>query len=51
VQWVSVHDVADRLGIDDAAQQAIAKAVEAERLTTDGSSPLHSVALFLGLRA
>ncbi|HEV3021698.1 MAG TPA: hypothetical protein VGX76_04505 [Pirellulales bacterium] len=51
-QWVSGHDVARRLGIeDDAAQQAIAEAVEAERLTTDGSSPPHSVPLFLGLRA
>jgi hypothetical protein len=49
-QWVAVHDVARRLGIDDdAAQQAVAEAVEAERLTGDGTIPPHSVALFCGL--
>ena len=36
-QWVMVHDVARRLGIDDEqAQQAVeAEDVEAERLTTE----------------
>src|SRR6476620_11598859 len=49
-QWVMVHDVARRLGVSEAeADVAVAEAVEAERLTGDGSDPPHSVALFQGL--
>jgi hypothetical protein len=46
VQWVAVHDVAHRLGIDaDAAEQAVAEALAAHRIIGDGSNPPHSVRL------
>jgi hypothetical protein len=47
VQWVAVHDVARRLGIDaDAAEQAAAEALAVHRIIGDGSNPPHSVRLF-----
>jgi hypothetical protein len=50
VQWVAVHDVARRLGIDaDAAEQAVAEALAAHRILGDGGNPPHSVRLFRGL--
>jgi len=50
VQWVAVHDVARRLGIDaDAAEQAVAEALAAHRNIGDGGNPPHSVRLSRGL--
>jgi hypothetical protein len=51
LQWVTVDDVARRLGIDaDAAEQAVAEALAAHRIIGDGGSPPHSIALFHDLR-
>jgi hypothetical protein len=50
VQWVAVHEVARRLGIDaDAAEEAVAEALVAHRIIGDGSNPPHSVRLSRGL--
>ena len=45
-QWIMLRDVARRLGISEVeARQAVATAVERQRLSTDGSDPVHSVCL------
>ena len=48
-QWVMVHDVARRLYRRRTANRR-SRRRRGERLTTNGSSPPHSVALFRGLR-
>ena len=45
-QWIMLHDVARRLGISEVeTRQAVATAVERQRLSTDGSDPVHIVCL------
>jgi ribosomal protein S25 len=45
VQWVTIHDIAHRLGLDDdVAEAAVRQAVEHGWVVTDGEPP-HSVRL------